>query len=137
MTTPHEKQLILIARKAEELKNHDLPVLQQRGNFDIMTTETGFEAIRVCKENRFVCLALISSDLPDINGFETCIIIRRQRPTLPLILIMNYVTTESLRFANMIGGIRIIQNPLQPTDLEIIINEYLRSVPQIEKARQA
>lgn len=118
------KTAILIAREKPE-GDHDLAALLLNKNISLIRVESGTEALSIFRTNPAIALAMINADLPGLNGFDTSFEIRKLSPTLPIILFLNYVNIESIRLSTLTGCTRILQNPVNPEELETIVKQYL------------
>ncbi len=118
------KPLILIAREKLGADN-DLAGLMLNKHITLIRVESGIEALKVFQNNPAIALALINADLPGLNGFDTSLEIRSLSPTLPIILFLNYVNIESIRLSTLTGCTRMLQNPVDPDELETIVEQYL------------
>jgi len=123
-STNYTKPSILIAR--EKLANDsDLAGLILNKNISLLRAESGAEALLVLQTNPALSLAVINADLPGMNGFDTALEIRKLSPGIPIILLVNYVNTDSIRLSILTECTRMLQNPVDPDDLETIVEQYL------------
>lgn len=118
------KSTILIAREKLD-EETDLTVLLQNINISVIRVESGTEALSVCRSNPSISLAMIDADIPGLNGFDTTMQIRKLQPTIPIILFVNYVNIDSIRLSILVGCTRMLQNPVDPDELETIVEQYL------------
>ena len=118
------KSEILIAREKSGMDN-DLAGLMLNKVITVIRAETGSEALRVFQTNPAISLVLINADLPGLNGFDTTFEIRKLSPTVPIILFFNFVNTDSIRLSILVGCTRMLQNPVDPYELETIVEQYL------------
>jgi CheY-like chemotaxis protein len=92
------KTAILIAREKPD-RDHDLSALLLNKNISLIRVESGTEALSVFRTNPAIALAIINADLSLLNGYETSLKIRKLSPTIPIILFVNYVNTDSIRLS--------------------------------------
>ncbi|MEI7725891.1 MAG: response regulator, partial [Bacteroidota bacterium] len=118
------KTIILIAREKPGADN-DLAVLLLNKRITVIRVESGSEALRVFQTNPAISLVMINAELPGLNGFYTTVEIRKVSPTVPVILFVNYVNIESIRLSILTGCTRILQNPVDPDELDTIVEQYL------------
>ena len=116
--------IILIARGKSDGDN-DLAGLLLNKNISVIRVESGSEALYVFQTNPAISLAMINADLPGLNGFDTAHEIRKLSPSLPIILFVNYVNIESMRLSILVGCTRMLQNPVNPDELDTIVEQYL------------
>ncbi len=118
------KHTILIAREKQGGDN-DLTVLTQNKYITVIRVESGSEALRVFQNNPAISLVMINAELPGLNGFYTTFEIRKFSPSVPIILFVNYVNIESIHLSIRVGCTRMLQNPVDPDELETIVEQYL------------
>ncbi|MFZ4564121.1 MAG: response regulator [Bacteroidales bacterium] len=114
---------ILVSRKAGAELN-DIALLLERNDIKILMAESGPETIKQFCNHPETDLVLINADLPTINGFDTTLMIRQLNKDIPIILFINYSNHDSLRLATMVGCTRILQNPVDPDELDTIVEQY-------------
>ena len=119
------KTAILIARENTD-RDHDLTALMLNKNITLIRVESGTEALSVLQTNPAIALAMINADLPGLNGFDTSFEIRKLAPGLPIILFLNYVNIESIRLSTLTGCTRMLQNPVDPYELETIVEHCIQ-----------
>ncbi|MCX6276778.1 MAG: response regulator [Bacteroidetes bacterium] len=124
MIVQQEKHILLIAMTDSICKNDFVKSLRQK-NYRFLFAETGEEVIGIFRERPEINLLLIDIDLPVINGIETVTKIRQLDANVPIILMVTYITLESLRLAQNIGCNEILQTPVDQKTLEAIILKYL------------
>jgi DNA-binding NarL/FixJ family response regulator len=118
------KPTIVIAR--EKLgDDSDLAGLLLNKNIDLVRVDSGSDAVSVFHINPTVALAVINADLYGLNGFITALEIRKLSPTVPIILLINYLNTVSIRLSILVGCTRILQSPVHPHDMDTIVEQYL------------
>jgi CheY-like chemotaxis protein len=123
-STNYTKPSILIAR--EKLANDsDLAGLILNKNISLLRAESGPEALLALQKNPALSLAMINADLPGLNGFDTAIEIRKLSPGIPIILLVNYVNTDSIRLSILTDCTRMLQNPVDPDELNTIVEQNL------------
>jgi len=120
----HPEHILLIAMTDPICKN-DLVNSLRHNNYRFLCAGTGEEAIGICVQHPKVELILIDIDLPGINGIETIRRIKQLDANVPVVLLVTYITLESLRLAQNIGCNEILQTPVDHKTLEAIILKYL------------
>ncbi|MEI6436335.1 MAG: response regulator [Bacteroidota bacterium] len=124
MVVQHPKHILLIAITDSICKNDIANSLRQE-NYQFLFAGTSEEAIGICIQHPEVELIIIGIDLPGINGIKTVTKIRQMDANAPIILIVTYITLESLRLAQNIGCNEILQTPVDQKTLEAIILKYI------------
>jgi len=80
--------------------------------YNLLTAGTGEGTIRVCNEHSKIAVILISSDLQGMVYFNTVNEISQNNASVPMILLSNFVTLNSIRVATGIGCSEILQRGL-------------------------
>ncbi len=78
--------------------------------FDIVTAESGAEALAMCQE-RMPDLVLLDVEMPDLNGYETCQQLR-EATTVPIIFATAHQSLEEHMKAYDAGGNDIVTKPV-------------------------
>ena len=123
MSDPKSGKSLLLALTNSSLEKHVINCLTNNLN-KFLLASSGHEAIWTCESHPEISMAIISSDLPDKNGFETIENIREMRPDIPIILLTNRVSPESCRLAAMVGCNEILQLPLNEKELQALTKKY-------------
>lgn len=83
------KTILIIGKYAWD--NRDINQILQEINTVLIYVETGFQAIKTCREHPEIDLVIMSIYLPNMNGFEVAKILKNNAPKLP---ILAYVPEE-------------------------------------------
>ncbi|MGQ1910427.1 PAS domain S-box protein [Marinifilum sp. RC60d5] len=79
-----EYSTILVAE--DEISNYRLiEAILKRSKYKVIRAENGAEAIRICKEIKEIDLILMDMRMPEVDGMEATIEIKKFRPNLPII----------------------------------------------------
>jgi len=95
--------------------------------YNLFEPKTGGDIIQALYEHPEIDLILITIDFSGMNGIETILAIRKQDIKLPIILLFNHVTIESVRLALQIGCNEVLQSPVSNESLEAVILKYLKN----------
>ena len=95
--------------------------------YNLLEPKTGGDIIQALYEHPEIDLILITIDFSGMNGIETILAIREQDIKLPIILLFNHVTIESVRLALQIGCNEVLQSPVSNESLEAVILKYLKN----------
>jgi CheY-like chemotaxis protein len=120
-----QTQHILLIAATESICKNDLLTSTRQANNSFLFAITGQEAIDVCMQHPEVELILIDIDLPVINGIETIRRIKQLDANIPVVLLVTYITLETMRLAQNIGCNEILQTPVDQNTIEAIILNYL------------
>ena len=123
MSDPKSGKSLLLALNNPGLEKHVIHCLTNNLN-KFLLASSGNEVIGICELHPEISMAILSSDLPDKNGFETIENIRKMLPDIPIILLANRVSPESCRLAAMVGCNEILQLPLNEKELQAITKKY-------------
>ena len=106
---------ILLAEDEEHLRDGIKFNLELEG-YAVMTYNNGTEAIQAAKQNKFH-LAVLDVMMPQIDGFEACLEIKKLQPDLPVLFLTARTDGNS-----RITGLKLADDYLsKPFDLEELI----------------
>lgn len=83
---------------------------------DVYTAKDGVEALNIYN-NHTINVLLSDYVMPNINGYELAIEIRKINKSIPIIICSGYMDKDKLLNAIKIGAINYIEKPLQFSDL--------------------
>jgi CheY-like chemotaxis protein len=95
------------------------------GGWSVETAATSWEAISKMKDGRFH-VAVIDLELPPahgvaMSGWDLARIFRALNPAVGLILVTAERSAEVKRQAERLGGSRLLEKPINPTELRVIV----------------
>jgi CheY-like chemotaxis protein len=94
--------------------------LQSLG-FDVISVETGADALIALADRPSLALAIIDVGLPDIRGDDLAAQVRQKAPTLPIVIASGYDSGPlGKRFADD-DAITILAKPYSEYDLQMAI----------------
>jgi CheY-like chemotaxis protein len=123
----HRRNKILIARN-KGTGNEDISLLLKRNDLEVLMASSGQEAMSLMKDHPDFRMAVLSADLEGLNGFDTTLLARSLNPNLPIILLVNYSTRETINLAAMVGCDQVLQNPIEPKTFEVLLDKFLSPV---------
>lgn len=94
-------------------------------NFKIIRAKDGVEAVEFCKTNQEIDLVLMDIKMPNLDGYEAFIEIRKFNPTIPIIAQTSYSFEEELDKIKKLGFDNFISKPIQKQKLLELIKFYL------------
>lgn len=86
--------------------------------------KNGHEALKAIRENPQIDLILMDVLIPFINGIDVTREIRKQKNTVPVIIITAYTSKEIRQNSFMAGCNEFLTKPVLPNDLLKIISKY-------------
>jgi signal transduction histidine kinase/CheY-like chemotaxis protein/HAMP domain-containing protein len=115
-----------------------LTVLLERGHLDVISAESGQEAIAVLQQTPDISLVLTDIMMPVMNGYETIRAIRKlpQCADLPILAITASVTAGERERCIDAGASAYIPKPVD-ADLLVVLGEWLPSVTDAEELAEA
>ncbi len=116
------KILVVEDNKINQLVTKKI-IQQQKQACKIVSS--GIEAIEVLKTEYFDVI-LMDINMPELNGFETTIEIRKMAIDVPIIALTAYNRKQVLQQANLSGIDAVLVKPFEPTKLFETIRELLK-----------
>lgn len=101
---------------SELLKLHNASVIQ---------CNSGLNAYNICMENPAIDLVLMDMRLPGLNGFEATKLIKKDRPTLPVIAVTACAMLEDRRRCKIAGCDGYLSKPVMPKEFLPTIQNFL------------
>lgn len=92
--------------------------------FEIKTASNGYEGLKIVEEG-FPDLVLLDIWMPGIDGIETLKEIKKNYPTIPVIIITGHGTIETAVKATKLGAYDLIEKPLSIDKIIVTINNAL------------
>ena len=120
-----KKAHTLLTALSESVPNTEMINSLRTSEYNLLESKTGGEILQTLCEHSEIDLILITIDISGMDGIETILAIRKQYIKIPIILLLNHVTIESVRLAQNIGCNEIIQTPVDQKTLKAIILKYL------------
>ncbi len=126
------KELILVADDLEFNRMLLRGVLEQDG-YEVMEAENGVVANRLAKEAH-PGLILLDVNMPGIDGYETCSVLRLGSETrnIPVIFITARTSTEDVVKGFKAGAVDYVGKPFQPEELLARVRTHL----ELRRARE-
>ena len=110
-------------------ESHNISTVLKSGNVSIhiITSANAEETLRLFALHPEINIALVSADLAGLTEFEVIRSLRNHNPTIPIILLSNYLNLPAIRLANLLGCNEILQTPVSPPTLQGIMKKYLHN----------
>jgi DNA-binding response OmpR family regulator len=118
--------ILLIDDDAAVLRTLEI-VLGDRG-YDVITAKDGVEGLRLFQKHH-PDLVITDLVMPEMEGIETIIEMRRERPDTKIIAISGGGRTHNGRFLKMaasFGAVAVLPKPFMPDELAAKIEEVMR-----------
>ena len=115
---------ILLALKSNTDSESILPFLK-RTDRKILVAETLNIMMSIWLEHPEIEMVFITMNLAFGHGLNTLERIRIFRPEIPIVLLSDFVSMESIRLATLAGCNEIIQNPVNKEALNAVVQKYL------------
>ena len=96
-------------------------------DYQVVTAVDGLTALKRFQEQTFD-LVVTDYNMPLINGMDLIVMIRRQAPTIPVILITAAASLPLRQTAEQMDKVSILEKPFSLAQLETTFNHYFRKV---------
>ena len=117
-------KLILFAEDDEASLIY-LSELLKRNNASVIHCSSGLKAFNYCMENPLIDLVLMDMKLPELDGFEATRMIKRLKPSLPIIAVTACVMLEDRRRCKIAGCDGFLPKPIMPNEFLPMVNYFL------------
>jgi two-component system, OmpR family, alkaline phosphatase synthesis response regulator PhoP len=103
--------------------------------YDVVTAASGREALEAV-QRRKPDLIVLDLMLPDIDGFGVCEILRRQRSTatIPIVILTAWATNDARHLGLELGALDYLTKPFSPKELVQRVARLLSLRPDTEDA---
>src|SRR4030043_611158 len=97
---------------------------KDKDNYEVMIANNGREALNLLKKNK---IDLVISDIrmPDINGLDLLVTIKKEYPQTKVIIMTAYGSTDVRKEANLRGSLYYVEKPFEISDLRRIIIDLI------------
>ena len=118
-----ENKVVVIAED-EQINYLFLKAVLKPTKAHIIWTKTGRETIEICTTQK-ADIVLMDIKMPDLNGLEATIEIKKKLPHLPIIAQTAYVMEEDEEASINAGCDDYISKPIRPENLISIMSKFL------------
>ena len=101
--------------------------LLKKTGINILRAENGFEVLEMIKANMHIDAILMDIQMPELNGYETTLEIRRMKLTIPVIAQTAYAMAGEREVCMSKGCNDYISKPIQPKELITKLGNYLNN----------
>ncbi len=102
--------------------------------YDVVTVDNGLDAVRVVKEQP-IDIVFTDYKMPDFNGLELLVTIKKHRPHTEVIIVTGYGSMESAIQAMKFGSYDYLQKPFKLDHLKLIIDRIVEERKIADKAQ--
>src|SRR4030043_1085351 len=97
---------------------------KDKDSYEVMIANNGREALHLLKKNK---IDLVISDIrmPDINGLDLLVTIKKEYPQTKVIIMTAYGSTDVQKEANLRGSLYYVEKPFEISDLRRIIIDLI------------
>jgi DNA-binding NtrC family response regulator len=128
---------VLVVDDSESIRRFVAGLLGAEG-YRVDTAEDGRRALKLIEAGAAPDLVLLDVMMPGPDGLETLRLIRKQEPTLPVVMISVVGSARTIVEAMQAGACDYISKPFQESELEGVVARALeRSHVEDERARAA
>ncbi len=118
-----ENKVVVIAED-EQINYLFLKAVLKSTKATIIWTKTGRETIDICNSEK-IDIILMDIKMPDLNGLEATIEIKKVFPNLPIIAQTAYALEEDEEASMNAGCNDYISKPIRPEHLLMLMSKYL------------
>lgn len=97
---------------------------KDRDKYEVIIANNGKEAINILKKNK-VDLVISDIRMPDINGLDLLVKIRKEYPEIKVIIMTAYGSSDVQKEANRRGSIHYVEKPFEISDIRKIIVDLI------------
>ncbi len=119
-----ENKVVVIAED-EQINYLFLKAVLKPTKAQVIWTKTGRETIDICNTEK-VDIVLMDIKMPDLNGLEATIEIKKDFPNLPIIAQTAYAMEEDEDASIEAGCDDYISKPIRPENLLVIMSKYIQ-----------
>ncbi len=120
-----ENKVVVIAED-EQINYLFLKAVLKPTKAKVIWTKTGRETINICNTEK-VDIVLMDIKMPDLNGLEATIEIKKDFPNLPIIAQTAYAMEEDEDASIEAGCNDYISKPIRPENLLTIMSKYIQN----------
>jgi len=91
---------------------------------NLIHAKNGLEAIELCINNDFD-LVLMDIKMPEMNGYEATVEIKKHKPHLNVIAQTAYSTAEDKAKAKLAGCVDFLSKPISMVTVQKILDKFL------------
>ena len=120
------ENIVVVVAEDEQINYLFLKAVLKPTKAKIIWTKTGQETIDICKSEK-VDIVLMDIKMPDLNGLEATIEIKKDYPNLPIIAQTAYAMEEDEEASVNAGCDDYISKPIRPENLLNKMSKFITS----------
>ncbi|MCK5028684.1 MAG: response regulator [Bacteroidales bacterium] len=118
------ENIVVVIAEDEQINYLFLKAVLKPTKAKIIWTKTGQETIDICYSEK-VDIVLMDIKMPDLNGLEATIEIKKDYPNLPIIAQTAYAMEEDEEASTNAGCDDYISKPIRPENLLIKMSRFI------------
>ncbi|MCD6179341.1 MAG: response regulator [Bacteroidales bacterium] len=119
------KEIVILIVEDESLNTELFEVLLKRKNLSYLLAEDGLEALDMFEKHPEIDLVLLDIKIPNLNGEDVLVKMKKLRPDIPIVVQTAYVFEEDKKRFFDIGGDDYISKPINKELLYDILSRWL------------
>jgi len=124
---PQGVRTILVVDDEQGIQRLFQQILESEG-YSVLLASDGNAALRVLKDGHDIDLVITDLVMPNCEGIETIRLIRGLYPELKIVAISGAFAGQYLKLASILGANRIMEKPVEPEELVLMIKELSSTV---------
>lgn len=97
-------------------------------DFSITRAMNGKEAVDICEKEEGINLVLMDIRMPIMDGYEATRIIKKMRPSLPIIAHTAYSADRDVQKALTVGCSTVLTKPVDLNEFNKVIGEHIKKI---------
>jgi phosphoserine phosphatase RsbU/P len=128
MEIPDDGQLKVLVVDDSNLNRQYIASILIDANYLVEVAPGGLQALGMLENDRDIDLVLLDVEMPGINGYETCEIIRKDQKwkDIPVIFITGYSDIEKLIQGFAVGAQDYVIKPFNPRELLLRVSTHIQ-----------
>lgn len=124
------KNIVIVEDDLPSIKYYETVLKNTGANVKILRTGKEFVDFS-CQSNQTIDLVFMDFLIPLINGIECIRIFRKERKSVPVIMITAYSSEQTKTEAYVAGCNEYVLKPIYPEKIFFLIDKYLRTEIQV------
>ncbi len=116
---------ILIAEDVESNFLYLKAVLSKL-NATILWAKNGIEAVEMCDQDNTIDLILMDLQMPEMNGYEATLVLKKKYPQLPIIAQTAFAMSDDREKALDAGCDDYLAKPIKSKDLLAVVGKFIK-----------
>jgi len=101
-----------------------LEKLLKMNNFKVIRAKDGLEAVQICRDNHEIDLIFMDIKMPNLNGYDAFVEIRKFNATIPIVAQTSYSFSEEIEHIKEIGFSDYLSKPLDKEKIFGLLKKY-------------